>query len=53
MLFVLNDIDVIVDATGSLAGAFIAWNAILNRKHIVTLNVEADATVGPILKNGR
>ncbi len=51
MLFVLNDIDVIVDATGSPeAGAFIAWNAILNRKHIVTLNVEADATVGPILK---
>ena len=51
ILFALDDVDIIIDATGSPeAGAFIARNAILNQKHIVSLNVEADATVGPILK---
>ena len=47
----LDEVDVIVDATGvPNIGAEIAWNAILSRKHIVMLNVEADVTVGPLLK---
>ncbi|GAH91815.1 unnamed protein product, partial [marine sediment metagenome] len=51
VLFVLNDVDVIVDATGSPeAGAYIASNAISCKKHIVTLNVEADVTIGPLFK---
>ena len=51
VLFVLDDVDVIVDATGSPeAGAYIASNAISSKKHIVTLNVEADVTIGPLLK---
>lgn len=45
-----NLIDVVVDATGSPeAGAKIAMDSILNKKHIVMVNVEADVTVGPIL----
>ncbi len=45
-----NLIDVVVDATGSPeSGARIAMNSILNKKHIVMVNVEADVTVGPIL----
>ncbi|TJX13258.1 NAD(P)-dependent oxidoreductase [Tissierella creatinini] len=45
-----NLIDVVVDATGVPdAGAEIAFDAILNKKHIVMLNVEADVVVGPIL----
>ncbi|MGH2316316.1 NAD(P)H-dependent oxidoreductase [Planococcus sp. SE5232] len=47
----LPEVDVVVDATGVPdIGAKIAWDAILNRKHIVMLNVEADVTVGVILK---
>ncbi len=47
----LSEVDVVVDATGVPdIGAKIAWDAILNRKHIVMLNVEADVTVGVILK---
>jgi predicted homoserine dehydrogenase-like protein len=47
----LDSVDVVVDATGiPEVGAEIAWHAILNRKHIVLLNVEADVTVGPLLK---
>src|SRR5690606_539879 len=47
----LAEVDVVVDATGVPdIGAKIAWDAILNRKHIVMLNVEADVTVGVILK---
>lgn len=44
-------IDCIVDATGGIAvGAKIAFNAILNKKHVVMLNAETDCVVGPILK---
>ncbi|RKD76192.1 putative homoserine dehydrogenase-like protein [Sinobaca qinghaiensis] len=47
----LADVDVVVDATGvPNVGAEIAWKSITNKKHIVMLNVEADITVGPILK---
>jgi len=45
-----NLIQVVVDATGRPdAGAKIAMDAINNKKHIVMLNVEADAVIGPIL----
>ena len=45
-----NLIDVVVDATGvPNTGAKLAFDSILNRKHIVMLNVEADVVVGPIL----
>lgn len=45
-----NLIDVVVDATGiPNIGATLATNSILNGKHIVMLNVEADVVVGPIL----
>jgi predicted homoserine dehydrogenase-like protein len=51
ILFVIGDVDVIIDATGSPeAGAYIASNAISYKKHIVTLNVEADVTIGLLLK---
>ncbi|MEZ0480409.1 NAD(P)H-dependent oxidoreductase [Planococcus sp. SSTMD024] len=46
----LPGVDVVVDATGVPdIGAKIAWDAILNKKHIVMLNVEADVTIGPLL----
>jgi predicted homoserine dehydrogenase-like protein len=46
-----EQIDVVVDATGiPSVGAKSAHDAILNNKHIVMVNVEADVTVGPYLK---
>jgi len=51
MIAHLDGVDVIVDATGiPNVGAQVAWNAIMNKKHIVMLNVETDVTVGPLLK---
>src|SRR3972149_10063452 len=51
VLFAIDDVDVIIDATGSPeAGAYIASTAISYKKHIVTLNVEADETIGLFLK---
>ena len=51
VLFAIDDVDVIIDATGSPeAGAFIASTAISYKKHIITLNVEADVTIGLYLK---
>lgn len=44
-------VDVIIEATGvPEIGSQTALKAIYNGKHIVMLNVETDATVGPILK---
>jgi predicted homoserine dehydrogenase-like protein len=44
-------VDAIVEATGvPEVGAKGAYDAIQHRKHIVMLNVETDAVVGPILK---
>lgn len=44
-------LDAIVEATGvPEVGARVAYDAILQRKHVVMLNVEADVVVGPILK---
>lgn len=51
LLSKIEDVDVVVDATGSPeAGAYIAFSAIANQKHVVSLNVETDVIVGPILK---
>lgn len=45
------DIDVIVDATYAVEqGAKIALDAFKNKKHLVLINTELDATLGPILK---
>lgn len=46
----LEDIDGVVEATGVTdVGAQVAWNCILNQKHVVMLNVETDVTVGLFL----
>ncbi len=43
-------VDVVIDATGiPESGARTAYDAIRARKHVVTLNVESDAVIGPIL----
>ncbi|MDW8403484.1 NAD(P)H-dependent oxidoreductase [Chloroflexus sp.] len=47
----LAGLEAIIEATGvPELGARIAWLSILGRKHIVSMNVEADVTVGPLLK---
>jgi predicted homoserine dehydrogenase-like protein len=52
LLFDVKGIDIIVDATGNPeAGAFIALNALTSGKHLVTLNVEMDVTIGPFLRD--
>ncbi|MCH3965776.1 MAG: SAF domain-containing protein [Clostridium sp.] len=44
-------IQAVIEATGiTEVGAEIALDTILNKKHIVMLNAETDAVVGPILK---
>lgn len=44
-------IDALIDATGAIEfGAHITLRAIGGGKHLVTLNAELDATVGPFLK---
>jgi predicted homoserine dehydrogenase-like protein len=46
-----EQIDVLVDLTGSVEfGAHVVLEAARNGKHIVLMNAELDATVGPILK---
>ena len=51
MLAEIPEIDVVVDATGYIdIGAGVALTALLGGKDVVTLNVETDITVGPILK---
>ena len=45
-------VDVVVEATGVPAvGAQMAYAAITHNKHVVMVNVEADVTVGPILRS--
>jgi len=45
------NVDVVIEATGDVEfGAGVALAAIRHRKHVVLLNAELDATVGPILK---
>lgn len=44
-------VDAIIEATGDVEwSAHVALAAINNRKHIILMNAELDATVGPILK---
>lgn len=46
------NIDVIVEATGEVEfGAQVIIKAINNNKHVVLINAELDATLGPILKD--
>ena len=46
-----GNIDAIIEATGDVEfSAHVALNAIENGKHLVLMNAELDATVGPILK---
>ncbi len=46
----LESLDALVEATGvTEVGAQVAWNSILNQKHVVMLNVETDVTVGIFL----
>ena len=46
-----KDIDVIVEATGNVEfGSRVVLRAIQNKKHVVLINTELDATLGPILK---
>jgi predicted homoserine dehydrogenase-like protein len=43
----LEQLEVLVEATGvTEVGTQVAWHSILNRKHVVMLNVETDVTVG-------
>ncbi len=50
LLTKLEALEVLVEATGiTEVGAQVAWNGILNRRHVVMLNVETDVTVGPFL----
>ena len=44
-------IDAIIEATGEIEfGARVTLKAIENRKHVILMNAELDATVGPLLK---
>jgi predicted homoserine dehydrogenase-like protein len=46
----LERLDALVEATGVTdVGAQVAWNSILNKKHVIMLNVETDVTVGIFL----
>ncbi len=47
----LESVDVVVDATSSpLVGATVAYHSIRNHKPVVLINIEADATVGRVLR---
>lgn len=51
MLCQAAGVDAIIEATGDVEySAHVALAAIRNRKHIILMNAELDATVGPILK---
>jgi len=44
------DLDVVIEITGRAeAGAYHAWTAIENGKHVIMVNIEADALVGRVL----
>jgi len=44
-------LDVIIEATGEVEfGARVTMEAIKNKKHVVLMNAELDATLGPVLK---
>ena len=46
-----EQVDVVIETTGEVEfGAHVALAAIAHRKHVVLMNAELDATVGPLLK---
>jgi predicted homoserine dehydrogenase-like protein len=46
-----DGIDAIIEATGTIEfGAHITLTALENKKHVILMNAELDATLGPILK---
>jgi len=50
LLTQLEGLDAVVEATGlTEIGSKVAWNCILNSKHVIMLNVETDVTVGVLL----
>ncbi len=50
LLTQLPSVNAVVEATGlTEVGSRVAWNGILNSKHVIMLNVETDVTVGPLL----
>lgn len=50
LLAQLEGLDAVVEATGlTEIGSKVAWNCILNSKHVIMLNVETDVTVGTLL----
>ena len=49
-----DEIDVVVDVTGSVEfGAHVILEAFKHGKHVVLMNAEVDATIGPILQSLR
>lgn len=51
ILSTIPGLDIVVEATGiPEVGAQVAFDAIANRKHVLQMNVETDATVGFILR---
>jgi len=51
LLAELEGLEAVVEATGLTdVGARVAWGCILNRKHVIMLNVETDVAVGYILQ---
>jgi len=46
-----DELDVIIEATGEIEfGAEVTLEALKNKKHVVLMNAELDATLGPLLK---
>ncbi len=46
-----DGIDVLIESTGEIEfGSHVAMEAIRHKKHLVLMNAEMDATIGPILK---
>lgn len=46
-----SGVDVIIESTGTIDfAAGVVLHAINNKKHVVLLNIELDATIGPLLK---
>ena len=50
-VLVQSDIDIVVEATGNAeVGAQYAYQTLMIKKHLVLVNVETDALIGPILQ---
>ncbi len=50
-VLVQSDIHIVVEATGNAeVGSQYAYKTLMNKKHLVLVNVETDALVGPILQ---